>query len=104
MTTDHIMVQDAARRPGVDDIARECTWHDAPNGSAYEHSGATEDAKGKAKRRSLRWMELGWEGATTAVREEAREEAVLEMLRGLVADSRRGVKARVFLARWEAPW
>jgi hypothetical protein len=26
------------------------------------------------------------------------------MLRGLVADSRRGVKARVFLARWEAPW
>jgi len=28
-------------------------------------------------------MELGWEGATTAAREEARKEAVLEMLRAL---------------------
>lgn len=26
-------------------------------------------------------MDLGWEGATTAVREEARKEEVLEMLR-----------------------
>jgi hypothetical protein len=49
-------------------------------------------------------MELGWEGATTAAPEEARIEAVLEMLRGFVKDSRRGVKAPVFVARWDAPW
>jgi hypothetical protein len=49
-------------------------------------------------------MELGWEGATTTARGEARKEAVLEMLRGLVADSSRGAKVRVFVAHWEAPW
>jgi hypothetical protein len=104
MTTDRVVVQDVAKRFSVDHTARECAWRDAPDGSAYGHSGATEDDQGKARRRSLRWMELGWDGATTAVREEARKEAVLEMLRGLVADSRRGVQARVFVARWEAPW
>lgn len=81
MTTDRVVVQDAARRPSVDHNACECTWHDAPNSSVYGHSGATEDGRGKARRRSLRWMELGWEGTTTAAREEARKEAVLEMLR-----------------------
>ena len=34
---------------------------------------------------------------------EARKEDVLEMLRALVEDSKRGVQARVFLARWETP-
>jgi hypothetical protein len=38
-------------------------------------------------------MELGWEGATTTAREEARKEDVLEMLRALVEDFRRGVQA-----------
>jgi len=49
-------------------------------------------------------MELAWEGATTAAREEARKEAVLEMLRALVEDSRRGVKAQVFVTPWESLW
>ncbi len=49
-------------------------------------------------------MELGWEGATTAAQEEARKEGILEMLRALVEDSRRGVKARVFATRWESLW
>ena len=49
-------------------------------------------------------MELGWEGTTTAAREEARKEAVLDMLRALVEDSGRGVRALVFVARWETPW
>jgi hypothetical protein len=48
-------------------------------GRAYGHSDATEDGRGKARRRSLRWTELGWEGTTIAAREEARNEAVLEM-------------------------
>ena len=39
-------------------------------------------------------MELGWEGATTAVREEARKEDVLEMQRALVEDFRRGMQSR----------
>ena len=39
-------------------------------------------------------MELGWEGATTAAREEARKEDVLEMQRALVEDFRRGVQPR----------
>ena len=56
--------------------------------------GTAEDGKGKAKQRSLRWMELEWEGATTAAREEARKEDVLEMLRALVEDFRRGVQPR----------
>jgi hypothetical protein len=38
-------------------------------------------------------MELGWEGATTTAREEARKEDVLEMQRALVEDFRRGVQA-----------
>lgn len=80
MITERIAVREAAWRLGV------------------------KDDEGKARRRSLRWMELGWEGATTAAREEARKEAVLEMLRALVEDSRRGVKAQVFLARWESLW
>lgn len=104
MTTDRVVVRDAAWRRSVDDTACECAWRDAPAGSAYGRSGAFEDGQGKARQRSLRWMEFGWEGATTAAREEARKEAVLEMLRALVADSRRGVKAPVFVARWEAPW
>ena len=78
MITERIAVREAARRLGV------------------------KDDEGKARRRSLRWMELGWEGATTAAQEEARKEAILEMLRALVEDSRRGVKARVFVTRWES--
>jgi hypothetical protein len=104
MTTDRVVVQDAAQRFSVNHTARERAWRDAPEGSAYAHRGAAEDGKSKARQRSLRWMELGWEGTTTAAQEEARKEAVLEMLRGLVSDSSRGVKARVFVARWEAPW
>ena len=36
-------------------------------------------------------MELGWEGATTAAREEARKEAVLEVLRALSSRTPDGV-------------
>jgi hypothetical protein len=99
-------VREATRRLGVEvmevSVARERARGGTPHGSAYAHSGATEDGKGKARQRSLRWMELGWQGTTTAAR-EARKEDVLEMLRALVEDSKRGVQARVFVARWETP-
>ena len=105
MTTEHVTVREAARRLGVKDVAaRERARCSSRDDGAYTHSGAAEDGKGKARRRSLRWMELAWEGTTTAAREDARTEDVLEMLRALVEDSQRCVRARVFLARWESPW
>jgi hypothetical protein len=104
VTTEHVTVREATRRLGVkDDAAWERARRGSPDVRAYAHSGAAEEGKGKARQRSLRWMELGWEG-TTAAREEARKEAVLEMLRALVEDSRRGAKARVFVTRWESLW
>jgi hypothetical protein len=105
MTTEHAAVREAARRlSGKDSAARDGARGGTPVVRAYAHWGAAEDGKGKARQRSLRWMELGWEGTTTAAREEARKEAILEMLRALVEDSRRGVQVRVFVTRWEAPW
>ena len=88
----------------MESAARERARRGTPDGRAYSRSDAAEGDKGKARQRSLRWMELGWEGATTAAREEARKEVVLEMLRPLIEDSRRGMQAQVFLARWETPW
>jgi hypothetical protein len=105
MTTEHAGVREAARRLSAkDSAARDGARGGTPDVRAFAHWGVAEDGKGKARQRSLRWMELGWEGTTTAAREEARKEAVLEMLRALVEDSRRGVQARVFLARWESLW
>jgi len=49
-------------------------------------------------------MELGWEGATTAAREEKRKEEILAMFKGLAEDSRRGAEARPFVARWRPLW
>jgi hypothetical protein len=58
----------------------------------------------EARRRSLRWAGLGWEGATTAAQEERRKEEVLEIFRVLVEDSKRLPQTREFVARWGAPW
>ena len=105
MTTEHATVQEVARRLSVQESAdRERARRGTPDRRAYAPAGTAEDDKGKARRRSLRWMELAWEGTTTAAREDARTEDVLEMLRALVEDSQRCVRARVFLARWESPW
>jgi hypothetical protein len=96
MTTERAAVRETARRlsANVRGAARERARGGPPDVRAYAHWGAAEDGKGKARQRSLRWMELGWDGATTAAREEARKEDVLEMLRALVEDFRRGVQAR----------
>jgi hypothetical protein len=58
----------------------------------------------EARRRSLRWAGLEWEGATTTAQEEKRKEEVLEVFRVLVEDSKRIPPAREFVARWEALW
>jgi hypothetical protein len=49
-------------------------------------------------------MELGWEGATTAAREEKRKEEILAVFKGLAEDSRRGAEVRQFVARWRPLW
>ena len=104
MTAEHAAVQEAARRLGVQESAdsERPSRHSGP--SRLRTRERSRRRQGEARRRSLRWMELGWEGATTAAREEARKEAVLEMLRALVEDSRRGVKAQVFVTPWESLW
>jgi hypothetical protein len=95
MTTERAAVREAARRQSAkDSAARERAWGGNSDVRAYAKWGTAEDDKGKARQRSLRWMELGWEGATTAAREKARKEDVLEMLRALVKDFRRGVQPR----------
>ncbi len=105
MITEHAAVREAALRLSAKESAargnaRCCT----PDGRAYSRSSAAENDKGKARQRSLRWLELGWEVATTAAREEARKEVVLEMLRALIENFRRGMQAQVDLARWETAW
>jgi hypothetical protein len=106
MTTEHDdAVREAVRRPSAkDSVDRDRARGGTPKRPAFAHSGAVEQVKGRARQRSLRWMELGWDGTTTAAREEARKEAVLDVLRALVEDSKRGVQARIFLARWESLW
>jgi hypothetical protein len=67
-------------------------------------SEAEQRKREEARRRSLRWARLGWEGATTAAQEEKRKEEVLDVFRALVEDSKRIPEAREFAARWEALW
>ncbi len=82
MTTEHDAVREAVRRPSAkDSVDRDRARGGTPNRPAFAHSGAVEQVKGRARQRSLRWMELGWDGTTTAAREEARKEAVLDVLR-----------------------
>jgi hypothetical protein len=62
-----------------------------------------ESKSSEAKTRSLRWMELLWEGANTAVQEEARKEEVLAVFRELARDSRREREVREYVP-WEPRW
>jgi hypothetical protein len=63
-----------------------------------------ERSREEKRRSSLRWMELEWEGATTAAQEEKRKEEVIAVFRALAEDSKRGAEVRKFVARWGAPW
>jgi hypothetical protein len=57
----------------------------------------------EARTRSLRWMEILWEGANTAALEEARKEEVLAVFRNLARDSRREREVREYVP-WEPRW
>ena len=92
MTTELASVREAARRPGVKE--------GCPGPSHTRGRPRTVRGKpGKVARAG--WS---WEGTTTAAQEEARKEAIIELLRALVEDSRRGVQVRVLLPRWESLW
>jgi hypothetical protein len=68
-------------------------------------SGEPREQAGEEKRRrSLYWIELGWEGSTTAAQEEKRKEEILSVFRGLAEDSRRGAEVQQFVAHWGPLW
>ena len=53
--------------------------------------------------RSLRWMDLLWQGASTTAQEENRKDEVLRVFRELAGDSRREKVVREY-APWEPRW
>ena len=61
-----------------------------------------ESKSSAARTRSLRWMELLWEGANTVALEEDRKEEVLAVFRELARDSK-GVEVREYVP-WEPRW
>ena len=61
------------------------------------------ESEGSAARpRSLRWMEMLWEGANTTALEEDRKEEVLAVFRELARDSK-GWEVREYVS-WEPRW
>jgi hypothetical protein len=61
-----------------------------------------QSEKSKATTRSLRWMEMLWEGPATTAREENRKEEVLWVFRELARDSNSEKEVREYVP-WE-PW
>ena len=57
----------------------------------------------EARTRSLRWMEVLWEGATTTAQEENRKDEVLWVFRELARDSKREKEVREYVP-WEPRW
>jgi hypothetical protein len=61
-----------------------------------------ESERSEARRRSLRWMEMLWEGANTFALEEDRKEEVLAVFRELARDSKSG-EVHEYVP-WEPRW
>ncbi len=61
-----------------------------------------ESESSAARPRSLRWMEMLWEGANTTALEEDRKEEVLAVFRELARDSKGG-EVREYVP-WEPRW
>jgi hypothetical protein len=53
--------------------------------------------KGAARTRSLRWMDLLWQGASTTAHEENRKDEVLRVFRDLARDSKRDKVIREYV-------
>ncbi len=61
-----------------------------------------ESKSSEARTRSLRWMDMLWEGANTAALEEHRKEEVLAVFRELARDSKGG-EVHEYVP-WEPRW
>jgi hypothetical protein len=59
--------------------------------------------KGTVRTRSLRWMDLLWQGASTTAHEENRKDEVLRVFRELARDSGREKVVREYVP-WEPRW
>jgi hypothetical protein len=62
-----------------------------------------QGGKDVVRTRSLRWMDLLWQGASTTAQEENRKDEVLRVFRELASDSRREKVVREY-APWEPRW
>ena len=62
-----------------------------------------ESKSSEARTRSLRWMDMLWEGANTAALEEDRKEEVLAVFRELARDSKSEREVREYVP-WEPRW
>lgn len=67
------------------------------------HMSGAQSENSKARTRSLRWMEMMWEGTTTTAQEENRKEEVLAVFRELAKNSRYEREVREYVP-WEPLW
>ena len=74
--------------------------NEGQEGQEDKEGGGVSDER----RRHLRWMEWLWEANSTAAREEARREEVLQVFRDLVRDSERGVPVREYAPEGRRWW
>jgi hypothetical protein len=59
--------------------------------------------KGAVRTRSLRWMDLLWQGASTTAQEENRKDEVLRVFHELARDSKREKVVREYVP-WKPQW
>ena len=69
----------------------------------WQHMSEAQSENSKARARSLRWMEMMWEGTTTTAQEENRKEEVLAVFRELAKNSRHEREVREYVP-WEPLW
>jgi hypothetical protein len=62
-----------------------------------------QSKKGTVRTRSLRWMDLLWQGASTTAQEENRKDEVLRVFSELARDSKREKVVREYVP-WEPRW
>ena len=62
-----------------------------------------QGTKGTVRTRSLRWMDLLRQGASTTAQEENRKDEVLQVFRELARDSKREKVVREYVP-WEPRW
>ncbi len=62
-----------------------------------------QDGGSEARTRTVRWIEMQWEGMNTSAREEDQKEEVLSVFRELVRESKREGEVREYVP-WQPLW